>query len=39
MSRAIGFVEMATEEEARRATDQFNGKELAGRIILVSEGA
>ncbi len=30
MSKAIGFVEMATEEEARRAIDQLNGKELAG---------
>jgi RNA recognition motif-containing protein len=38
-SKVIGFVEMETEteEEARRAIDQFNGKELAGRVIYVSE--
>jgi RNA recognition motif-containing protein len=39
MSKAIGFVEMATEEEARRAIDQLNGKELVGRVIQVSVGA
>ena len=39
MSKAIGFVEMATEEEARKAIDQLNGKELVGRVIQVSEGA
>ena len=39
MSKAIGFVEMATEAEARRAIDQLNGKELAGRVIRVSEGS
>jgi RNA recognition motif-containing protein len=39
ISRAIGFVEMATEHEARRAIDQLNGKELAGRVILVSGSA
>jgi hypothetical protein len=38
MSRANGFVEMATKEEARRAIDQFNGKELAGRAILNFRG-
>jgi RNA recognition motif-containing protein len=37
MSKAIGFVEMATEEEARRAIEQLNGKELVGRVIHVSE--
>jgi cold-inducible RNA-binding protein len=37
-SKVIGFVEMGTEEEARRAIDQLNGKELAGRVIRVSEG-
>ena len=35
-SKVIGFVEVETEEEARRAVDQFNGKELAGRAIFVS---
>ncbi len=38
VSKAIGFVEMATVQEARRAIDQLNGKELAGRVIQVSEG-
>lgn len=36
VSKVIGFVEMETEEEARKAIDQFNGKELAGRVIYVS---
>jgi nucleolin len=35
-SKVIGFVEVETEEEARKAIDQFNGKELAGRAIFVS---
>jgi RNA recognition motif-containing protein len=39
MSKAIGFVEMATAQEARKAIDQLNGKELSGRVIVVSEGA
>jgi len=39
MSKAIGFVEMATAQEAQRAIDQLNGKELSGRVIQVSEGA
>jgi len=38
-SKAIGFVEMATAEEARRAIDQLNGKELSGRVIRVSPGS
>jgi len=38
-SKAIGFVEMATEAEAGRAIDQLDGKELSGRVIRVSEGA
>jgi RNA recognition motif-containing protein len=38
ITKSIGFVEMATEAEARRAIDQLNGKELAGRVIHVSEG-
>jgi RNA recognition motif-containing protein len=37
VSKVIGFVE--TEEEARRAIDQLHGKELAGRVIHVSEGS
>jgi RNA recognition motif-containing protein len=39
LSRAIGFVEMATVQEAQRAIVQLNGRELAGRVIQVSEGA
>jgi RNA recognition motif-containing protein len=39
VSKVIGLVEMETEEEARRAIDHFNGKELAGRVIYVSEGS
>jgi len=35
-SKVMGFVEMETEEDARRAIDQLNGKELAGRTIFVS---
>ena len=38
VSKAIGFVEMATAQEAQRAIDQLNGKELSGRVIQVSEG-
>ena len=34
-SRVIGFVEMETEEEARKAIARLNGKELAGRVIQV----
>jgi RNA recognition motif-containing protein len=37
-SKAIGFVEMGTEAEARRAINRLNGKKLAGRVIRVSEG-
>jgi RNA recognition motif-containing protein len=36
-SKVIGFVEMETEQEARKAIDQFNGKELGGQVIYVSE--
>lgn len=35
VSRVIGFVEMETEEEARKAIDRLNGKELAGRVIQI----
>jgi RNA recognition motif-containing protein len=34
-SKIIGFVEMETEEAARKAIDQLNGKELAGRVIQI----
>jgi RNA recognition motif-containing protein len=36
-SRGSGFVEMATEEEARNAMFLLNGKELLGRVIFVEE--
>ncbi len=36
-SRGFGFVEMATEEQASKAIDMFNGKELGGRNLTVNE--
>ncbi|MEJ5359534.1 MAG: hypothetical protein WHT06_12780 [Desulfobacterales bacterium] len=36
-SKGFGFVEMGTEEEARQAIETFNGGELQGRKIIVSE--
>ncbi|HMF57515.1 MAG TPA: RNA-binding protein [Pyrinomonadaceae bacterium] len=36
-SRGFGFVEMATQEEANAAIEQFNGKELGGRNLTVNE--
>jgi len=36
-SRGFGFVEMGSDEEAKKAVDELNGKELAGRAITVSE--
>jgi cold-inducible RNA-binding protein len=36
-SKGFGFVEMATDEEATKAIDMWNGKELGGRKITVSE--
>lgn len=36
-SKGFGFVEMSTEEEAKEAIKQLNGKELDGRAIVVSE--
>jgi RNA recognition motif-containing protein len=36
-SKGFGFVEMATEEEAAKAKDMFNGAEVDGRKILVDE--
>lgn len=36
-SKGFAFVEMATDEEAASAIDQFNGKELAGRMLKVNE--
>lgn len=36
-SKGFGFVEMATEEEAGKAKDMFNGTEVEGRKIIVDE--
>jgi RNA recognition motif-containing protein len=36
-SRGFGFVEMASEEGAQAAIDQFNDTELDGRRIAVNE--
>jgi len=36
-SKGFGFVEMNTEEEAKTAITQMNGKELKGRAINVAE--
>lgn len=36
-SRGFGFVEMASEEEAKEAIEQFNGEEVEGRTIKVDE--
>jgi RNA recognition motif-containing protein len=36
-SKGFGFVEMETEEFARQAIERFNGGELQGKVITVSE--
>ena len=36
-SKGFGFVEMATEEEAKKAIELFNEKEFNGRKIIVNE--
>ncbi|MEZ5427224.1 MAG: RNA-binding protein [Pyrinomonadaceae bacterium] len=36
-SRGFGFVEMASEEEAQAAIEQFNGEDFEGRNIVVNE--
>ena len=36
-SKGFGFVEMATEEEAQKAIEMLNGKDLDGRNIVVNE--
>ena len=36
-SKGFGFVEMATEDEAKAAVEQLNRKELDGRELVVNE--
>jgi cold-inducible RNA-binding protein len=36
-SKGFGFVEMSSEEEAKSAIEQLDGKELNGRAIAVNE--
>ena len=36
-SKGFGFVEMSSEEEAKKAIESFDGKELDGRNIVVNE--
>jgi len=36
-SKGFGFVEMASDEEAKTAIDDLNGKELKGRTLNVNE--
>ena len=36
-SKGFGFVEMSSDEEADKAIEMFNGKELDGRTVTVNE--
>ncbi|MBN1262765.1 MAG: RNA-binding protein [Candidatus Pacebacteria bacterium] len=36
-SKGFGFVEMASEDEAKKAIETLNGKEFQGRTIVVNE--
>ncbi len=36
-SKGFGFVEMSSEEEAQKAVEMFNGKELDGKNVTVNE--
>lgn len=36
-SKGFGFVEMSSEDEAKKAIEMFDGKELDGRTIVVNE--
>ena len=36
-SKGFAFVEMSSDEEAASAIDQFNGKEVGGRMLKVNE--
>ena len=36
-SKGFGFVEMSSEDEAQKAIEMFNGKEIDGRALTVNE--
>lgn len=36
-SKGFGFVEMSSDEEAKKAVEMLNGKELDGRTLIVDE--
>lgn len=36
-SKGFGFVEMSTEDEAQKAIEMFNGKDIDGRNLTVNE--
>ena len=36
-SKGFGFVEMSSDDDAQKAIDQLNGKELDGRTLTVNE--
>jgi RNA recognition motif-containing protein len=36
-ARGFGFVEMTTEEDAQKAIEQLNGRDLGGRALTVNE--
>jgi RNA recognition motif-containing protein len=36
-SKGFGFVEMSSDEEAKKAVDELNGKDLDGRPVVVNE--
>ena len=36
-SRGFGFVEMSTDDEAKKAIEAFNGKDVDGRPLVVNE--
>ncbi len=36
-SKGFGFVEMATDEDAQKAIEMFNGKDFSGRTLTVNE--
>ncbi|NGX44802.1 MAG: hypothetical protein KR126chlam5_00107 [Candidatus Anoxychlamydiales bacterium] len=36
-SRGFGFVEMGSKDEAEKAIEELNGKEVGGRTIVVNE--